>query len=110
LSNEIQRLVSDFNTRHPDIHVTPSYTGSYDDTNLKTHAAIQAGHAPAVVLMSANFVREYAITGDAVSLDPFIAAGGETDAQFMDKFFPALRINAMRPGRSMACRFRTRRP
>ena len=98
LSNEIQRLVSEFNAKHPDIHVTPSYTGSYDDTNLKTHAAIQAGHSPAVVLMSANFIREYVITGDAISLDPFIAADGQTDAQYMDKFFPALRINAMEAG------------
>ncbi len=98
LSNEIQRLVSEFNARHPDIHVTPSYTGSYDDTNLKTHAAIAAGHAPAVVLMSANFIREYVITGDAVQLDPLIAADGMTDAQYMDRFWPALRINAMEAG------------
>ena len=98
LSNEIQRLVSDFNAKHPDIHVTPSYTGSYDDTNLKTHAAIQAGHSPAVVLMSANFVREYVITGDAISLDPFIKADGQTDEQYMDRFWPALRINAEENG------------
>ena len=98
LSNEIQRLVGEFNSRHPDIHVTPSYTGSYDDTNLKTHAAIAAGHAPAVVLMSANFIREYAITGDAVPLDPLIQAGGETDEQYMDRFWPALRVNAMEAG------------
>ena len=98
LSNEIQRLVTDFNSRHPDIHVTPSYTGSYDDTNLKTHAAIAAGHAPAVVLMSANFIREYAITGDAVPLDPLIQADGMTDEQYMDRFWPALRINAQENG------------
>lgn len=110
LSNEIQRLVSEFNTRHPDIHVTPSYTGSYDDTNLKTHAAIQAGHSPAVVLMSANFVREYVITGDAVALDPLIAAGGETDAQYMDKFFPALRINAMEAGQVYGVPFQNSTP
>ena len=98
LSNEIQRLVGEFNTRHPDIHVTPSYTGSYDDTNLKTHAAIAAGHPPAVVLMSANFIREYAITSDAVPLDPLIQADGMTDEQYMDRFWPALRVNAMEAG------------
>ena len=98
LSNEIQRMVGEFNASHPDIHVTPSYTGSYDDTNLKTHAAIAAGRSPAVVLMSANFIREYVITGDAVSLDPFIKAEGMTDDQYMDRFWPALRINAMEAG------------
>ena len=110
LSNEMQRLVSDFNARHPDIHVTPSYTGSYDDTNLKTHAAIQAGHSPAVVLMSANFVREYVITGDAVSLDPFIAADGQSDAQYMDKFWPALRTNAMEAGQVYGVPFQNSTP
>ena len=41
-----------------DIHVTAVYTGSYDDTNVKTRAAIQAGKPPGAVIMSANFVRE----------------------------------------------------
>ncbi len=110
LSNEIQRLVGVFNDHHPDIHVTPSYTGSYDDTNLKTHAAIQAGHSPAVVLMSANFIREYAITGDAVPLDPLIAEGGQTDAQYMDRFFPPLRINAMEAGHVYGVPFQNSTP
>ncbi len=110
LSNEMQRLVSEFNARHPDIHVTPSYTGSYDDTNLKTHAAIQAGHSPAVVLMSANFIREYVITGDAVELDPLIAADGQTDAQYMDRFWPALRINATEDGHVYGVPFQNSTP
>lgn len=61
LSNEMQRLIEQFNTQHPDIHVTAAFTGTYDDTNLKTRAAIKAGHPPAAVIMSANFLREYAI-------------------------------------------------
>ena len=110
LSNEMQRLVSEFNARHPDIHITPSYTGSYDDTNLKTHAAIAAGHSPAVALMSANFVREYVITGDAVELDPLIAADGQTDDQYMDKFWPALRINATEAGHVYGVPFQNSTP
>ena len=42
----MQRLIEQFDKDHTDIHVTAVYTGSYDDTNLKTHAAIQAGHPP----------------------------------------------------------------
>ena len=67
LANEMQRLVEVFNKDHADIHVTPVYSGSYDDTNLKTHAAIQAGKPPAAVIMSANFVREYVINDE---IDP----------------------------------------
>ena len=43
LANEMQRLIEQFDKDHADIHVTAVYTGSYDDTNLKTRAAIQAG-------------------------------------------------------------------
>ena len=102
LANEMQRLIEQFDATHPDIHVTAVYTGSYDDTNLKTGAAIQAGRPPGAVIMSANFVREYAINGDAIPLDSIIANGaetkGQTPAQFMDRFWPALRINAMEQG------------
>jgi sn-glycerol 3-phosphate transport system substrate-binding protein len=73
LSNEMQRLIGVFNDSHPDIHVTAVYTGAYDDTNLKTRAAIKAGHPPAVVIMSANFIREYVINDEVDSLDPLIA-------------------------------------
>ena len=39
----MQRLIEQFDKQHPDIHVTAVYTGSYDDTNVKTRAAIEAG-------------------------------------------------------------------
>ena len=32
-------------------------------------------------------------------LDPLIAADGQTDAEYMDRFWPALRVNAMEAGR-----------
>src|ERR1700733_10002704 len=83
LSTEMQRLIETFNKDHPDIHVTPVYSGSYDDTNLKTRAAIQAGKPPAVVIMSANFVREYVINDEIVSLDRLIEKDGMTEAAFM---------------------------
>ena len=70
LANEMQRLIREFNAAHPDIVVTPVYTGSYDDTNLKTRSAIQAGRPPGAVIMSANFVREYVINDEIIPLDP----------------------------------------
>jgi sn-glycerol 3-phosphate transport system substrate-binding protein len=98
LSTEVQRLVGVFNDSHPDIHVTAVYTGSYDDTNLKTRAAIKAGHPPAVVIMSANFIREYVINNEAESLDPLIARDGQTPSAFIGQFWPALRPNATENG------------
>lgn len=98
LANEMQRVVEEFNAVHPDVHVTASYTGSYDDTSLKTRAAMAGERPPAVVLMSANYIRDYAIAGEAIALDPLIAAGRQTPEQFMDQFWPALRPNAVEAG------------
>lgn len=98
LANEMQRVVEEFNAVHPEVHVTASYTGSYDDTSLKTRAAMAGERPPAVVLMSANYIRDYAITGEAMALDPLIGAGHRTNEQFMDQFWPALRSNAVEAG------------
>ena len=110
LATEMQRLIEEFDKTHPDIHVTAVYTGSYDDTNLKTRAAIQAGKPPGAVIMSANFVREYAINEDAIPLDSIIAKSGETPEQFMGKFWPALRINAMEQGHVYGVPFQNSTP
>jgi sn-glycerol 3-phosphate transport system substrate-binding protein len=110
LALEMQRLVEQFDQQHPDIHVTAVYTGSYDDTNLKTRAAIQAGHPPGAVIMSANFIREYAINNDAIPLDDLIAKDNQTPAQFMAEFWPALKLNATEQGHVYGVPFQNSTP
>jgi sn-glycerol 3-phosphate transport system substrate-binding protein len=110
LSNEMQRLIDVFNKDHADIHVTAVYTGSYDDTNLKTHAAIAAGKPPAAVIMSANFVREYVINDEIVQLDGLIQKDGQTADQFMTQFWPALKLNAMEEGHVYGVPFQNSTP
>ena len=110
LAVEMQRLIEQFDTSHPDVHVTAVYTGSYDDTNLKTRAAIQAGKPPGAVLMSANFVREYATNDEAMPLDDLIAKDGKTPDQFMQLFWPALKLNATEQGRVYGVPFQNSTP
>jgi sn-glycerol 3-phosphate transport system substrate-binding protein len=110
LAGEMTRLVGVFNNEHPDIVVTAVYTGSYDDTNLKTHAAIRAGHPPAAAIMSANFVREYVIADEVQSFDDLIAKDGQTPAQFMGRFWPALRLNATDNGHVFGVPFQNSTP
>ena len=110
LANEMQRLVEVFNKDHADIHVTPVYSGSYDDTNLKTHAAIQAGKPPAAVIMSANFVREYVINDEIVNLDTLISKDGQTPEQFINQFWPALKLNATEEGHVYGVPFQNSTP
>ncbi len=110
LAVEMQKLIEQFDQTHPDIHVTAVYTGSYDDTNLKTRAAIEAGHSPAVVLMSANFIREYSINHNAISLDSLIRKSGQTPDQYMAEFWPALKVNAVQQGRVYGVPFQNSTP
>jgi len=111
LSAELQRLVGEFNRTHPDIHATAVYTGSYDDTSLKTRAAMQGGRPPAVVLQSANYIRDYAINNETISLDGLIAEdGGASPTAYMDRFWPALRPNAMDGGHVYAVPFQNSTP
>jgi sn-glycerol 3-phosphate transport system substrate-binding protein len=110
LAVEMQKLIDQFDQTHPDIHVTAVYTGSYDDTNLKTRAAVEAGHPPGAVIMSANFVREYVINDEATSLDDLIAADHQTPAQFMDQFWPALALNATEGGHVYGVPFQNSTP
>ena len=110
LSNEMQRLMEEFNAGHPDVHVTASYTGGYDDTSLKTRAAMQGGRPPAVVLQSANYIRDYAINGEAVVLDGLIAGDKGTPASFMEQFWPALRPNAVEAGHVYGVPFQNSTP
>ncbi len=110
LALEMKRVVGTFNEQHPAIRVTPVYTGSYDETNLKTRAAAAAGKPPAVALMSANFVREYMIDDAAICLDPLIGGSGETPKAYMDRFWPALLPNAMDQGRVYGVPFHNSTP
>lgn len=110
LANEMENLVARFNSEHPDIKVTPVYTGSYDETNLKTRAAIKAGQPPAAVIMSANFILEYVINGEVEPYDELIAAEGKTPAEFMDDFWPALHGNALIDGKVYGVPFHNSTP
>ena len=110
LATEMQRLIELFDKDHADIHVTAVYTGTYDDTNLKTRAAIQAGHPPGAVIMSANFIREYAINNDAIALDDLIAKDGQTPSRFMELFWPALKLNATEQGHVYGVPFQNSTP
>lgn len=95
LARDMTTLLKEFNEKHPDIVATPVYTGSYDETLIKTRAAIKAGKPPAAVIMSANFLTDLAIEGEIQPFDDMIKAAGKSNDQFMGQFFPALHANAI---------------
>ncbi|HML14087.1 MAG TPA: ABC transporter substrate-binding protein [Xanthobacteraceae bacterium] len=95
LARDMATLIKQFNAAHPDIRATPVYTGSYDETLIKTRSATQAGKPPAAVIMSANFLTDLVIEDEIVAFDDLIARDGGSDEKFMGQFFPALHANAV---------------
>ena len=88
-------LIKEFNDKHPDIKATPVYTGSYDETLIKTRAAIKAGKPPAAVIMSANFLHRPQDRGRDRQPRRPDQGDGKTNDKFMGQFFPALHGNAV---------------
>lgn len=110
LAKEMTRIVNDFNKEHPEIKVTPVYTGSYDETSIKAHGAAKAGKPPAVVLMSANFINEYQVADEIEPLDDFAKSSGMSSDDYMNQFWPALHANARFAGKIWAVPFHNSTP
>ncbi len=110
LAKEMQNMVGRFNKENPDIVATAVYTGSYDETDIKTRAAIKAGKPPAAVIMSANFITEYKINDLVESMDPLLKAEGNSPKNFINQFWPALHANAVIDGQIYGVPFHNSTP
>lgn len=110
LARDMATMVREFNEKHPDIKAVPVYTGSYDETLIKTRASIKAGKPPAAVIMSANFLTDLAIEGEIEPLEGMIQASGKTTDAFMGQFFPALHGNAIVNGKVYGVPFHNSTP
>ena len=95
LARDMTSMIKEFSDTHPGIKATAVFTGSYDETLIKTRAAMKAGKPPAAVIMSANFILDLKIENELANLDALIKADGSTNATFMGQFFPALHANAV---------------
>ncbi|MBV9078501.1 MAG: ABC transporter substrate-binding protein [Methylobacteriaceae bacterium] len=110
LARDMSTMIKEFNEKNPEIKATPVYTGSYDETLIKTRAAIRAGKPPAAVIMSANFLTDLAIEGEIQPLEAQIEADGTTPKRFMDQFWPALHGNAIVNGKVYGVPFHNSTP
>lgn len=109
LSREMQRIVKEFNASQDEVEVIGVFTGSYDDTKIKSQAAAEAGKPPAVVLMSANFAAELAMNDLIVPIADIAPEGTDLDA-FLGEFWPAVRANALFNGELFSVPFQNSTP
>jgi sn-glycerol 3-phosphate transport system substrate-binding protein len=110
LARDMAAMLKEFNEKNPDIKAVPVYTGSYDETLIKTRAAIKAGKPPAAVIMSANFLTDLAIEEEIQPLESLIGADGKTPETFMGQFWPALHGNAIVNGKVYGVPFHNSTP
>lgn len=110
LSREMQQIVKEFNASQDEVEVVGVFTGSYDDTKVKSQAAAEAGRPPAVVLMSANFVTELWMNDQIVPVADYMEAAGVDPQAFIQEFWPAVRPNAIINGRLYAVPFQNSTP
>ncbi len=69
----LKKIISDFSRAHPDIKITPQYTGGYTDLFRKMRAAISGGNMPDLAVAYESMVAEYASAGVVIALDEYIS-------------------------------------
>ncbi len=110
LSREMQKLVKEFNGSQDDVEVVGVFTGSYDNTKVKSQASAEAGKPPAVVLMSANFAAELAMNDLIVPMSELMEPAGVDPEKFIGEFWPAVRPNSYFNGKLYAVPFQNSTP
>ena len=110
LARDMTTLIKEFSDSHPGIKATAVFTGSYDETLIKTRAAMKAGKPPAAVIMSANFILDLKIENELTNLDALIKADGTQQRQVHGPVLPGpARQRGDRPLGLRACRSTIRR-
>jgi sn-glycerol 3-phosphate transport system substrate-binding protein len=99
----IDGYAAEFEKAHPDITVKPVYTGSYQDSVVKTMTAAKAGNAPdAAVLLSTDMFT--LIDNDLI--EPYDAiATADGDKTWIKSFYPAFMENSQAGGRTWGIPF-----
>ncbi|MCA1295389.1 ABC transporter substrate-binding protein [Paenibacillus sp. alder61] len=102
LTNTIEAMTADFEKEHPDIDVTPVYTGSYADTAVKTQAGVQAKQPPDVAVLQSTELFSLLDMNAIVPLDDFIAKEGN---DYLADFYPAFMANSQTDGHTYSLPF-----
>ncbi|WP_334073154.1 MULTISPECIES: ABC transporter substrate-binding protein [Paenibacillus] len=102
LTTTIEAMTADFEKEHPEIDVTPVYTGSYADTAVKTQAGVQAKQPPDVAVLQSTELFSLLDMNAIVPLDDFIAKEGNA---YLTDFYPAFMANSQTDGHTYSIPF-----
>ncbi|MNB75720.1 sn-glycerol-3-phosphate-binding periplasmic protein UgpB precursor [compost metagenome] len=103
LTATIEAMTQEFEAAHPDIKVTPVYTGSYADTAVKTQAGVQAKQPPDVAVLQSTELFSLLDMNAIIPLDDFVQKEG--GAQYLSDFYPAFLANSQTEGHTYSIPF-----
>ena len=89
----LDRLVSEFNATHPNIHVVAIYEGNYDQTVTKLKAAFLSGNTPDVVQLNIEHLRIFTANHQLLDLSKFISEDPSVKSDFINSFWKTVVIN-----------------
>jgi len=108
ITKVIDGYAETFNEANPDVHVTPVYTGSYQDTITKTLTALRGGTPPDVaVILAADTFTLY--DEDAIVAFDDLAEGADADG-WLKSFYPAFMENGAIDGKVWGIPFQRSTP
>ncbi|KFN08086.1 ABC transporter substrate-binding protein [Paenibacillus macerans] len=102
LTATIEAMAADFEAEHPDIDVTPVYTGSYADTAVKTQAGVQAKQPPDVAVQQSTELFSLLDMNAIIPLDDFIV---KEEGGYLADFYPAFMANSQTDGHTYSIPF-----
>ncbi|CAM4466532.1 ABC transporter substrate-binding protein [Paenibacillus tarimensis] len=103
LTQIIEQMAADFTKENPNITVKPVYTGSYDDTMIKTQASVQGKTPPDVAVLLSTELYTLLDMDAIVPLDDMIAADGGDE--YINDFYPGFMANSQTGGQTWGIPF-----
>ncbi len=95
LSKIFDGYAEKFNAANPDLHVTATYSGGYDDITAAIQTEIQGnGEGPDVAVLLAADLPTFIDNGYAIPVQTFIDQMGDDGKAYVNDFFPAFMKNS----------------
>ncbi|UQZ83051.1 sn-glycerol-3-phosphate-binding periplasmic protein UgpB precursor [Paenibacillus konkukensis] len=103
LTTTIEEMSEQFMKEHPGIRINPVYMGDYQDTAIKTQAAVQGNNPPDVAVLQSTQLYTMLDMDAIVPLDDYInQAGGDA---FVSDFYPAFLADSQADGHTYSIPF-----
>lgn len=103
LTEVVDGIVDKFEAQNPDVKVNAIYAGNYDDTRIKSLAALEAGEPAQLAVMFSIDAYDLIEQDYIVAFDDLID-GAEDDA-WLNGFYPALMANGQIEGKTWGVPF-----